>query len=550
MLSDGDGGGGLRGISTRSLLRVVLNFSLYIRLHVTTTPLHISPVLPRVHAAPHMYLCSKHKRYKCPNCILQMPNWLTSGRTGEWPKVERVYFQDHEAVTKGTEVSVASVSVRTAVGLSVCSGGLPATPWMHPDHLASEADKFYRVYRTRYYENRPPYFHQTMDCDTNFGVTLSSLSTYLDYVHFAVPGGLPFLRRMAVGLALILVRTPTVRISDEICLRSPATQVPPSESVLSVAECNRELEVVLTPKLSTFASNLKYVQKHSLRLSDQESMVTYSTRPPPPEKKMRMKDPSFITKNCSTLGAVDIVSRQCIEHVFHAYKAISSKLKVWTATPDNQAVLNVWNELLQFCGASIQFYFAAPDAREASMDDEIVRKAADLHLGHQEDGEDYEDEVFLSPEHDDDEEEVVEDEKEESTATPPTTSAKRRSGSKGSGAIKRGKVTLAWSQRYHVYSPLPHRTFGIRSNHRKFKVGWFLLKRMMQTKPNVVLLKTKMKFRRKPPQTKSSNVAGEDEEEMDWQASGSGNVNGAAAAAAVAAEAVAEDDEKAASDSD
>lgn len=463
-----------------------------------------------------------------------MPNWLNSGRTGDWPKIDKVYFQDQDTITRDTEVSVASVSVRTAMSLSACSGGLPATPWMHPDHLASEADKFYRVYRTKFYENRPPYYNQTRDCDSNFGVTLSSLSTYLDYVHFAVPGGLPFLRRMAVGLTLILVRIPTVRISDEICLRNSATQIPPSESVLSVAECNRELEVILAPNLCTFASNLKFVQKHSLRLSDQESKVTYTTRPPPPEKRMRMQDPSFISKNCSTLGAVDIVSRQCIEHVFHAFKTISSKLKVWTATPDNQAVLNAWNEVLQFCGASIQFYFAAPDARDASMDDEIVRKAIELHLKYQKDATDEEEDddnvfIFSPPHHYDNDDNDGDGEKQEETE-PPTCHAQRKSGSKGSGGVnRRSKVSLVWSQRYHVYSPLPHRHIGIQSNHRKFRTGWLLLKRMAETNPNTPLLKTKMKFKKRKRPTGA--VA------MDWQPSSNeaGPSTSAAAAAAPAA---------------
>lgn len=141
-----------------------------------------------------------------------MPHITDDGvtATGCWPKtgvvIDYIIYSPTRSNTAG------------AIRLSRLAGGLPAIPWMLRDHLATEADNFSYVYQN---------VAAKMKCsEHHIGRLLTQVSTYNDFVPFVVPGGLPFLRRMVTGLTLTLSRTSVLRISSDLTLTMPVTQIP------------------------------------------------------------------------------------------------------------------------------------------------------------------------------------------------------------------------------------------------------------------------------------------------------------------------------------
>lgn len=361
-----------------------------------------------------MDLCTPHHHHK--SCALQ----IAAAMQAMQPPLQQ------DAIKfDGPKTTSSSTKARARVGdarvLSARSRGLPATPWMRYSHIANLADMYYRVNEG----------HN----NNNIGVTLYGMSASVQHAPYVVPGGLPFLRRMAIGVALVLSRTNAVRIDSNVCINAPATQLPPGESEISVVESDNAVDVIIMPRLAAFDNSLEYVTSHNSRLQYLENTVKYRWRS---EDKEAMvgddddEDPGIARRSDITMNAVDMVMRQSIEHVFRVHKAI--KLSDWAVTPDTQVVLDAWNEVLQFCGASVQFYFTTVEEEEEMSSKDIISGQDDL--------------------------------------------------------------VVTWNQRYHAHSSLPDRNFRA-CDVRKYRAGWYMLTQLTHSKRNsVTIVRKKMKLRK------------------------------------------------------
>lgn len=86
-----------------------------------------------------------------------------------------------------------------------------------------------------------------------------------------------------------------------------------------------------------------------------------------------------VKKEIQDLTAMDVLLRQCAEHVLEVFLRITSALPcqcVWNATPDSEIVLAAWNSLFKHCGASVEYFFEH-NHQQADQDEDIAESTND-----------------------------------------------------------------------------------------------------------------------------------------------------------------------------